>query len=309
MKVKYFNITYRCNSACLFCAANIGLYHKNDSDMSINDFVDAIRESNLQPGDRIILNGGEPTMCSDFLKMIEYCDSNGYLVDIYSNGKRFFDIEFCTSVFKDGKYYVRIPLFGLQSQHDYLTGKSGNFDLTVGGIYNLLNTQAFSDGRMDIEIKLLLARCCVKENVELLQYIIDRSFLGKVSISLNPLLISQKVINNASLFVDTYSEMIRNSQKLFLIARKYNISISTDLLPYCVFPKDFFDEQLFDLSRFTDGIQVEYTDAKVKKDQSVMKGNHTGSKKCELCRYKKACPKFPLSYLEYFGDREIQPFL
>ena len=307
MKVKYFNITYNCNSSCLFCAANIGLIHRDEKDLQLCDFIKSIEDAKLEPGDRIILNGGEPTLCSDFLKIVEFCESKGFIVDIYSNGKNFYDAEFCESVFKGGTYYIRIPLFGISELHDYLTGKTGNFLKTVTGIKNLVNTQAYKDKRLTIEIKLLLAKCCVDENVEVIEYLYDNGVLGKVSLSLNPLLISKKVLNNSSLFVDTYSEMLKRSERLFLKAQKYGVIISTDLLPYCVIPQSYFDKGLIDTSKYFNAIQVEYNDASIKNDSNVIKNNHTGNSLCDKCKYRNKCPKFPLSYLEHFGKSEICP--
>ena len=307
MKVKYFNITYNCNSSCLFCAANIGLIHRDEKDLQLCDFIKSIEDAKLEPGDRIILNGGEPTLCSDFLKIVEFCESKGFIVDIYSNGKNFYDAEFCESVFKGGTYYIRIPLFGISELHDYLTGKTGNFLKTVTGIKNLVNTQAYKDKRLTIEIKLLLAKCCVDENVEVIEYLYDNGVLGKVSLSLNPLLISKKVLNNSSLFVDTYSEMLKRSERLFLKAQKYGVIISTDLLPYCVIPQSYFDKGLIDTSKYFNAIQVEYNDASIKNDSNVIKNNHTGNSLCDKCKYRNKCPKFPLSYSEHFGKSEICP--
>lgn len=305
MKVKYYNITYNCNSSCLFCAANIGLFHKNEKDLQLQEFIKSIEEANLESGDRIILNGGEPTLCSDFLKIVEFCESRGFIIDIYSNGKKFFDVEFCQSVFKGGKYYIRIPILGRRKLHDYLTGQTGNFTKSVGGINNLVNTQAYMDGRMIIEIKLLLAKCCVDENVEVVKYLYDNSILEKVSLSLNPLLISRKVLNNSSLFVDTYSEMLQRSKKLFMQARDYGVIISTDLFPYCVIPPNYLDEELIDASKYNNAVEVEYNDVSVRSNLNVIKDNHTGNTLCEACNCRNKCPKFPHSYLEYFGAGEI----
>ena len=161
MKVKYYNLTYNCNSSCLFCAANIGLIYRDEKDIQLSEFIESIEKDNLTLGDRIILNGGEPTLCPDFVRIVEFCDSRDYVVDLYTNGKRFSDAIFCDDVFKDGKYYVRIPIFGRSDLHNMLTGNGGNFEATIDGINNLVNTKAYKDRRLTIEIKLLLAKCCV----------------------------------------------------------------------------------------------------------------------------------------------------
>ena len=307
MKVKYYNITYKCNSSCLFCAANIGLIQRDECDLQLNDFIKSTNEADLEPGDRIILNGGEPTLCSDFQKIIEFCESKGFIIDIYSNGKLFYNSNFCNSVFKSGKYYIRIPLFGLNELHDYLTGKVGNFTLTIEGVKNLIKTQAYKDRRLTIEIKLLLAKCCVEENVEVIKYLYNNGILNKVSLSLNPLLISRKVLNNSALFVDTYSKMLNNSKELFIKAKEYGVIISTDLLPYCVIPQAFFEKELINASKYNNAVQIEYNDSSVKNNSKVIKNNHTGNELCDKCKYRNICPKFPLSYLEHFGSSEINP--
>ena len=123
--------------------------------------------------------------------------------------------------------------------------------------------------------------------------------MGNVILSLNPLLVSKKVLNNASLFVDTYSEMLKGSRGLFLRAKKYGVGVCVDLFPHCVIPQDYIINGLIDAGKHHNSVQVDYNNAVVKNDLNVIKSNHSGTALCNECKYKKNCPNF--------GTREINP--
>lgn len=306
MAVKYFNITYRCNSSCLFCAADLGIHHKDIEEMSFDNFIESLERSSLKEGDRVILNGGEPTLHSDFTKIIRYCNERKLIIDIYSNGKTFANIDFCEEVLKDGRFYIRIPLFGEMSKHDYLTGGKENYKQTIQGIYHLVESNAYSQGRLTIEIKLLLAKCCIDENPKILDVLYKNNLLSKVSVSLNPLLISEKVKRNSDLFIDTYSNMVKKSNVLFERARTYATEIDISLLPYCVIPHEYFFEKYKKENNIKYDSVVEYSDNKMKNNKNLFRGNHKGNGKCDICIFENKCPKFPESYLSYCGEEEIK---
>lgn len=307
MIVKYLNITYKCNSSCLFCAADLGIHHNESEEMSYEKLVDILEESSLGEGDRIILNGGEPTLHKDFIEIVRLCADKKLFIDIYTNGKLFSDVMFCDKVLKKGKFHIRIPLFGLKDKHDFLTGRKGNYQQTLEGINQLVKSGAFIDGRLTVEIKLLLAKCCLEENAKIIDELSKYQILDNVEISLNPLLISEKVKINADFFVDTYSQMIQDSKLLFERASLYKKDIDINLIPYCVLPSEYLLQKKINWTSSNVNNVVEYSDNKIESDKMLFKGNHKGDGKCDICVFEKICPKFPESYLNYCGKGEIRP--
>ena len=65
-KLHYFNITYLCDSDCLFCAANIGMINHASYTISPETFEQNLLKSNVQPGERVMISGGEPTLSPYF---------------------------------------------------------------------------------------------------------------------------------------------------------------------------------------------------------------------------------------------------
>ena len=70
MSIYYFNITYRCNSRCMFCAADIPI-NSSCHEMQIEDFRNELDKENVGENDRVIVNGGEPTLHKDFFLFLD----------------------------------------------------------------------------------------------------------------------------------------------------------------------------------------------------------------------------------------------
>ena len=152
MNVEYFNITYRCNSNCLLCAANIGTGYRDIEEMSLDDFLQAIANRRMKANDRVIINGGEPTTSEYFFDILDACNSRSFFIDLFTNGKKFSDRSFCERVLECLNIHIRIPLFGCQETHDQLTGQTGNFNDVINGIKNI---HLLLQESQSLEIKLL----------------------------------------------------------------------------------------------------------------------------------------------------------
>ena len=95
----------------------------------------------------------------------------GFRIDLFTNGRYFKNALLCKDIFSDGNFYVRIPLFGLETTHDCLIGRKGNFIETVQAVENICK---FVGENLTIEIKLLLAKETVKHNLAVVKYVDKR---------------------------------------------------------------------------------------------------------------------------------------
>ena len=300
MRIYYFNITYRCNSNCLFCAAD----HNSNNDvreMSIEEFKRALDDNHVEKNDRIILNGGEPTVHKDFFSFLDIAHAYGVKIDLFSNGIRFQDQIFTKRVLEYGNIHIRIPLFGSSAEtHDFLTNCAGSFNAVTKGLDNICNR--ISDSA-SLEVKMLLSRATISENEKIYELVVSRWNTGKTTLSLNPLLISNSVISNKELFIDTYYNMMDASQSLLMRACGKKPYLSVSLVPYCSFPNEelFFQYNPMLKKREHDYFYADPLQSKEKLDKSI-------NEDCSKCRYYGYCPGFPHSYLQYFGTSEIKPF-
>ena len=97
-----------------------------------------IEKQNFEHINYVIVSGGEPTLYDYFFDLIKMLNEKQVKVVIFTNGRKFKDIDF-TEKLKNCFYSdILIPLFGSNANiHDYFTQVRGSFDDTVQGLLNL----------------------------------------------------------------------------------------------------------------------------------------------------------------------------
>lgn len=296
MKILYYNITYKCNNDCIFCAADHG-YNTSNAEMKIQDFCSAISMQKIVKDDRIIINGGEPTVHPDFIDFLKIAYSSGAYIDLYTNGRKFKDANFTEKVISYSPMLIRIPLFGSKASiHDKLTGKSGSFNDTMQGIENIIALKGNLPVRLEIKLLLSKATCFENKNIywDLLAKL-PNSFY----ISFNPLLISNRVKSNKDIMIEPCSDSLLKSMDLISEIKKAGREVSLSLIPFCILPKELYPKGV---NRKTAEI---YTEPGMMKEVK----NDLTSPKCRYCSYKYICPGFPASYINYMGDGEVKPII
>ena len=297
MRLFYFNITYRCNSRCIFCAADHPLL-MDSREMSLDEFCDILDRNQVGTGDRVVVNGGEPTVHKDFFAFLNAIKSRGAYIDLFTNGMRLAEPEFLDDLLKYSPMYIRIPLFGASAAvHDKYTNCPGSFDKVVSAIDRLVSVM---DKKVFLEIKMLLSKGTVNQNEQIFEICRERWTHPQTLVSLNPLLISRCVIDQEDVFVDSYTNLMAQSEPLIHKIADSGWRLSIDLMPYCTFPNKelialCYGEKILAETHYSDPAQ----------DRSV--DEYQGREKCTGCRYIQVCSGFPRSYLKYMGSAEVRP--
>ena len=291
-KMHYFNITYICDSNCKFCAANVGLIDQEGYTIHPEAFEKQLISENVQDGDIVMISGGEPSLSPYFWNVLDICKKYNCRVELTTNGHIFEDKELAEKLYRYGYVNVQISIFGVNEQHDNLTGCEGNYQRTM---HALENFASFKDNtQFSVTVKFLLSKATVEGNKDAYTSIYGR-FGNKFNYSLNALLISDKVIKNRQELLEPYSETLK---KLGDFVELENLRIYT--IPLCLLSEKKRNEHL--KMHHVDLLKV-YSDAKVYEENM----DNYNCLKCNLCRVEKYCDKFLPSYIEYFGEDEISP--
>lgn len=293
-KLHYFNITYLCDSNCLFCAANIGLIDHSTYTMTAENFEQNLLKSNVQPGDRVMISGGEPTLSPYFWPILDICEKYNCCIDLTTNGHFFSDINNTKQLSTYSSVVVRIPLFGIGEYHDYLTGGIGNYKKTMQAISNF--SQVISPPTMIVNVKFLLCKATTQSNQEVYRKLYAQ--YGDIfEYTLSPILVSKKAIMYADVVLAPYSELIKECQEF--IEQK---NINCDIIPLCLLSEskiaDFIKRKKVSFDKSYADSQLQY---------ETMENYHDNA--CEICELKNYCDKFLPSYIDYFGTGEIRPFI
>ncbi|NJM55300.1 MAG: radical SAM protein [Verrucomicrobiae bacterium] len=124
-----WNITRRCNLACIHCYSDSAARHyPGELDWSqCRAVVDDLAAFGV-PG--LLLSGGEPLIHPRFFDLAEYARSCGLRVTLSTNGT-IIDRANAQRLKDLGLAYVGISLDGIGATHDYFRGRTGAFDRTV----------------------------------------------------------------------------------------------------------------------------------------------------------------------------------
>lgn len=164
-RIFYFNITYGCNSNCIFCYSH-NTWHNAVSydEITAEDFFEYLNSKNVTEGDRVIVNGGEPFLHTEIddilLGLIDYrCE-----VLVYTNGRLItqHNLSMLTNRFR----FV-IPIHGYESIHDSITCVKGSYNETLNGLVFLSeNSNCLVDIKLIINNRMLAEDYCGEKLIE-----------------------------------------------------------------------------------------------------------------------------------------------
>lgn len=300
----YFNINYTCNSRCLFCASRDPSTGAPARDMSPRLFRDNLVQSGIKAGDTVIINGGEPTIHRKFFSFLEITLQLGAYPVLFTNGLRLHDKVFAGELLNYQPMNIRIPFFGAVARdHDFLTGRQGNFDKTLRGFGNIV--EFIGQGAFfDLEAKLLLSKATYTNNLAIAK-LLKGTFPHCFYFSINPLIFSEKVMQKKELFLERFSVMKGETARVIRYIRRSGFLLSLNQLPFCLFYRTF--PKLFPYLDMN-GVRKFYYDS-VKTDQGnkTPLGQDNDYHNCANCIFYMQCNGFYPEYLKEYGTEEISP--
>ena len=158
MNIFYSNITYTCNSNCIFCYSHNTIHSGQiHNEISPQEFINYLIQNNLSSNDRVIINGGEPFLHSEIINILYSLKTFNCEVLIYTNGRclKDFDFDFITE-----KYRFVIPVHGYEKLHDEITRCSGSFMSMKEGLEHL------SHFKCNVDIKVILNNQMISSDYE-----------------------------------------------------------------------------------------------------------------------------------------------
>ena len=156
-RIFYFNITYGCNSNCIFCYSH-NTWHNSvpHNEMTIEAFLEYLEENSVDEKDRVIINGGEPLLHTRIMELLVSIKKYGCEVLIYTNGRLLDEIDLSIL---NSKYRFVIPVHGYQDLHDSITGVKGSYAETINGMNHFK-----SDISCKLDLKVILNNGMIKSN-------------------------------------------------------------------------------------------------------------------------------------------------
>ncbi len=302
----YFNITYACNSCCIFCAANFQGGNRRLADMQPAQFRFLLHEADVRAGDQVVINGGEPTVHPDFFEFLAALRERQAYPILFTNGVRLHEQAFTAKLAQYSPMNIRVPFFSARPQlHDRLTGRADNFAKTLAGFAQIVGMR--SQGvPFEIEAKLLLCKATYLENRTTAALLTER-FPNLFYFSINPLLIYDKVMRNKDRLVESFSRMREATESTIDLILSRHFLVSLDLLPFCVVAERH--RALLPPLRNVPHRRWYFDPRSTTADPEARMTEQFCSEHCLPCLYCHTCKGFYPEYLELFGHAEVQPIV
>lgn len=291
-------VHFRCNNNCLYCL--VGSEKKTFPNPDFEQLIQFIDQYHSQF--KIInLVGGEPSLYPEIIELIQYVKEKKCWVQMFSNGRLFARREFANKLVKAGLDQVTITIHSHIPQiHDAMTQRKGSFFQMQEGIENLLEA-----GIPYLHAMIVIHKKNYQHLLDICKTItmmsIDHLSLEAMTISGDADLNREEVAIPLSATKKYLWEAVD-----FLIQERQNFSIGS--IPACFFKPSHW--KYLSNSRYYTLITNWDSVKKMLKPQGIEKtAGLSLSTKCVDCLIKKICPGTWLSYLNTFGESELQPFV
>ena len=152
-RIFYFNITYSCNSNCIFCYSH-NTHHSPlpYRELTFDKFKNYINIVKPNVFDRIIINGGEPLVHNEIKKILLFLKDVPCEKLIYTNGRLLANIA---AIKFDNRFRFIVPIHGYQEIHDSITRVMGSYNETLQGLQALRKQECMVDIKIILNEKLI----------------------------------------------------------------------------------------------------------------------------------------------------------
>ena len=130
------DITLRCDLKCIHCYSHAG---SQKDVLSTQEWLEILHKIHQAGVTKLVLTGGDPPASPDFMKILQFCAKNFFIVDIATNGYRIND-ELARNIAEMEKIGVitsRLSIDGTKKTHDAIRGVSGSWEKAVQAVRHL----------------------------------------------------------------------------------------------------------------------------------------------------------------------------
>lgn len=291
----YCALGYACNNNCLMCV--VDSEKKFQKNLTTAETISYFGVLENNPDVRNIeFSGGEPTIRQDFLDILEWIFNRHpkIVYTIFSNGRRFSDIDFANRISEYPIADLIIAIHGKDSKtHDHITQRPGSFNETFMGVRNL------SENSVNLTLKIIPNKLNYTQIPDIVRMIVN-SFPGVRKLSFNGLDVRGHALDNKDQICVKLSEVIPYIQKGISIADGYGLNVCTYSIPRCLFDPEY--------RKFVG--KQKNTDYKYKSplhDIDKKKDEYGYGDNCNNCISKDDCAGCWNSYLDAIGNDELEP--
>ncbi len=309
------NIWKACNNKCLFCMSS----NPHNWDIKFVD-LETIKTklfSYFSDWYRSVwFLGWDISIHPNIIEIISYCKEIWFIdINVISNAMRFSDYEFSKRLVESGITRINISVHShLDEIEDLLTQVKWWLQKKLKAIDNF---NSFYDNKLlrdAISINIVLNH---KNYKTILETVLFFHKIKKINdIRINFIWLEEWVKNNWNDLKLTYSEFLPYLKKLVFLSIKYNIRITFDTVPACMFYKIDKENYKLLIKKFLwedldHIVEIDHINALDKFDWKKRKKDilKTQFESCKNCLYRESCQWVRKEYPLLFGESEFIPIL
>lgn len=307
------NIWKACNNRCKFCMSSKS--KDWDSKFTTLDVLKQKIDSYAKKWyNSIWFLWWDISIHPQIIDIISYCKNNWFInINIVTNGVKFSDYEFTKKVVEAWLTRVNFSIHShLDEVEDYLTQVKGGLKKKLKAIDNFNEFYNNWLLRDNLSINIVLNRKNLDTIIETVLYFYKVKKINDIRI--NFIWLNDDNKENWEELTLSYSDFSNYMKKLVYISLKYNIRITFDTIPPCIFysmDKEnyrallvrFLGENLdyiSDIDNINNNDQFNWKERK----KDILK---TQFDQCESCIYKISCQWVRKSYKEIYWWAEFSP--
>ncbi len=284
-----------CNNNCLFCyQRNLRKVKGYPKRLPLEEIRRKLRWG-IENGYRHAgFEGGEPTVRSDIVQIIDYARQLGYhRISITTNGRRLSDPDFARALVDAGLNAVGFSIHGPDPQtHIAHTQRKRSYEQALAGVRNIVALS--KERRIDLNIFTVVTR---KNADKLVDIALLFRGMGIRLFILQPIIYSKGNFIDFTDLVLPLDELVSAIRKVIYAGIKHDFQVKLFNLPPCLF------------SDILPGLEMDPLPPSVFREDEQLKagemqaGDEDGYVRlfaCRDCVLRRVCPGLPLSLLPRF---------
>ncbi len=315
MKHIEINIWKACNNKCRFCMSS-----KSElwdiKFVKIDDIKAKIKEYSNDWYDSIGFLWGDISIHPNITEIISFCKENWFKnINVISNWMKFDDVKFVETIIDAWLTRVNFSIHShIDKTEDYLIQVPWWLQRKLKAIDNF--KKFFLDWKLrdDISINIVLNSKNIETIIETILYYYKKKNITDIRI--NYIRLNDDMKENWDDLKISYTDFIPYLKKIIYVSIKYNIRITFDSVPPCIFYKidkinykSLIKKFLWEDQDYI--TEIDHINNQEKFDRKERKKNMLKKQfdKCELCKYNKSCEWVWKNYSEIYWELEFEPII
>ncbi|MBR9676978.1 radical SAM protein [Candidatus Woesearchaeota archaeon] len=278
----FIPIIFKCNDNCISCIVEKNKRNKlrTPTLKNIKEDIDRIAKYSTH----LEINGGEPTLREDILKIISYAHSKPTIkhLSLLTNTRMLSYSSLVKKLANFHKLKIVTTLYGHDSKtHNSITRNPESFNQKLKGIKNIIKEN------IELELRILVHKMNYLDINNISKFIISNFNPNNFSsiIFMSPKMTGEAKNNKNAIHI-SIKKSIKELIQAIKILEKTGFNITLRHYPLCVLPNKLW--------KYASSVTAEETEIFF-------------PKKCDFCTQKKSCSGIWKSYYDLYKDYELKP--